>query len=205
MSIMEYNGSAIVAMCGKNCVGIACDTRLGASAMTTATDFEKIFEMNSKTLLGVSGLVTDMITVNRLLQHRLKTYKMLENRDMGVKTFSHVVSKMLYEKRFGPYMIEPVIAGLHGPDNTPYLSAMDLIGAEVFTDDFAVAGTSSENLYGTCEMFYKPDLEPDELFEVLAQSLLTGVDRDALSGWGCIVKIMTPDKIITRKLTGRQD
>ena len=96
-------------------------------------------------------------------------YKLRENRDMGVKTFSHLVSTMLYEKRFGPYYTEPVIAGLSGPDNKPYLAAMDLIGAPVLTDAFVVAGTSGENLYGTCEMFYKPDLEPDELFEVLAQ------------------------------------
>ncbi len=33
--------------------------------------------------------------------------------------------------------------------------------------------------------------------QVLAQSLLTAVDRDAMSGWGCVVKIMTPDRIIT--------
>eukprot|EP00750_Incisomonas_marina_P015328 INCI18161.1.p1 GENE.INCI18161.1~~INCI18161.1.p1 ORF type:complete len:239 (-),score=50.15 INCI18161.1:1061-1678(-) len=205
MSILEYNGSAIIAMCGKNCVGIASDTRLGAQAQTTATDFEKVFQMNNKICLGLSGLATDIITLRRIMEWRLKGYKLRENRDMGVKTFSHLVSTMLYEKRFGPYYTEPVIAGLEGPDDTPYLCAMDLIGAPVLTNDFVVAGTSAENLYGTCEMFYKPDLEPDELFEVLAQALLTGVDRDALSGWGCVVKIMTPDRVITRKLTGRQD
>jgi hypothetical protein len=32
--------------------------------------------------------------------------------------------------------------------------------------------------------------EPDQLFEVLAQCLLTAVDRDALSGWGAVVHIM---------------
>ena len=30
--LMEYNGSAIVAMAGENCVGIAADTRHGAGA-----------------------------------------------------------------------------------------------------------------------------------------------------------------------------
>lgn len=197
MSILEYNGSAIIAMCGKNCIGIASDTRLGAQAQTTATDFEKVFQMNNKICLGLPGLATDIITLRRILEWRLKGYKLRENRDMGVKTFSHLVSTMLYEKRFGPYFTEPIIAGLDGPDNKPYVCAMDLIGAPVLTDDFVVAGTSSENLYGTCEMFYKPDLEPDQLFEVLAQALLTGVDRDALSGWGCVVKILTPDKVIT--------
>ena len=72
MSILEYNGSAIVAMCGKNCVGIACDTRLGAQAQTTATDFEKVFQMNDKICLGLSGLATDVITLRRILDWRLK-------------------------------------------------------------------------------------------------------------------------------------
>ena len=166
MSAMEINGSAVVAMCGKNCVGIASDTRLGNQGQTIATDFEKVFQMNDKIMLGMSGLATDTITLKRKLELQLKKYKLRENREMSVKTFSHLMSTMLYAKRFGPYYTEPVIVGLDGPDNTPYISAMDLIGAPVLTNDFAVAGTSSENLYGTCEMFYKPDLEPDELFEV---------------------------------------
>lgn len=29
MSIDEYNGGAIIAMIGKNCIAIACDRRLG--------------------------------------------------------------------------------------------------------------------------------------------------------------------------------
>lgn len=32
--------------------------------------------------------------------------------------------------------------------------------------------------------------EPDQLFEVLSQSLLASMDRDALSGWGAVVHIM---------------
>lgn len=32
--------------------------------------------------------------------------------------------------------------------------------------------------------------EPDQLFEVISQSLLNAQDRDALAGWGGIVHIM---------------
>jgi len=38
---MEYNGSAIVAMVGKNCVAIASDKRLGQQNMTISCDFKK--------------------------------------------------------------------------------------------------------------------------------------------------------------------
>ena len=46
--------------------------------------------------------------------------------------FPALLSTILYEKRFGPYFCEPVVAGLLD-DNTPFLSGMDLIGAPVFT------------------------------------------------------------------------
>lgn len=32
--------------------------------------------------------------------------------------------------------------------------------------------------------------EPEELFEVISQALLSSVDRDCLSGWGGIVHVV---------------
>jgi 20S proteasome subunit beta 3 len=56
-----------------------------------------------------------------------------------------------------------------------------------------------------CESLYKPNQEPEELFETLAQALLASVDRDALSGWGGVVHIITKEGVMTRELKGRQD
>lgn len=52
---------------------------------------------------------------------------------------------------------------------------------------------------------WKPDMEPEELFETIAQCLLSGVERDALSGWGSVVHLITKDKVITRTIKGRMD
>lgn len=52
---------------------------------------------------------------------------------------------------------------------------------------------------------YKDNMEPEELFEVISQCLLASVDRDAYSGWGGIVYIITPEKIIERRLKTRMD
>lgn len=60
---MEYNGAAIVAMVGKECVAIASDLRLGIQAQTVSTDFQKVFEMNDKLYVGLPGLATDVLTV----------------------------------------------------------------------------------------------------------------------------------------------
>lgn len=39
----------------------------------------------------------------------------------------------------------------------------------------------------------------------MAQCLLASVDRDALSGWGGVVHIITPEGIMSKTLKGRQD
>lgn len=51
-----------------------------------------------------------------------------------------------------------------------------------FAKDFIVSGTASDQLFGTCESLWEPDLEPEDLFETCSQALLNAVDRDALSG-----------------------
>eukprot|EP00301_Raphidiophrys_heterophryoidea_P015080 c235_g1_i1.p1 GENE.c235_g1_i1~~c235_g1_i1.p1 ORF type:complete len:206 (-),score=52.28 c235_g1_i1:121-738(-) len=205
MSIMEYNGAGIIAMKGKNCVGIASDRRFGVQHTTLACNQQKIFKVNEKLMIGYSGLVSDMLSLQERFQFRLNLYKMREEREMKPSTFSSLVSTTLYERRFAPYFVEPVVAGLEGPDNKPFISGMDLLGAPVFADDFVVSGTNVDSLLGACESFYRPDMDEEQLFETLSQALLNGVDRDALAGWGGIVHIITPTHIITKTLKSRMD
>jgi len=222
MSILEYNGSGIIAMCGKNCVAIASDTRYGIRQQTVATDLQRIFRINDKSYVGWSGLVTDVQTMQAKLHFRTKMYALREDREIKPQTLGNLVSTLLYERRFSPYFVEPVVAGLQDrkikiedkktgkveikeEKDVPYIYATDLIGAGCTTDDFLVAGTAAEELLGTCEAFFKPNLEPEELFEVISQALLAAVDRDCLAGWGAIVHIITPDKVISRQLKTRKD
>ena len=110
--------------------------------------------------------------------------------------------------RFGPYFVAPVIAGLDKVSETEYkpvICTYDSIGYREHSGQFEVAGTGGELLYGVCETFYKPDLGPEELFEVISNSLLSAMDRDSLSGWGARVYILTPTEVIVRSLKCRQD
>jgi 20S proteasome subunit beta 3 len=50
-------------MVGKNCVAIASDRRYGIKYQTVSTNMQKIFKINNKCFLGLSGLATDVQTV----------------------------------------------------------------------------------------------------------------------------------------------
>jgi 20S proteasome subunit beta 3 len=203
MSIMEYNGAAVVAMTGRGCVAIASDLRLGVQHQTVACDFHKVFRIHEHLYIGLPGLATDVQTVVNKARFRERLYALREERRMKPAVFAHMVSSMLYEKRFGPFFVEPIIAGLSAEERrddsgrvvsvsyTPFITAMDLIGAGVDTSDFVVGGTSSEELYGVCEAMYRPDMEPEDLFETISQCLLAAADRDCLAGWGAVVHLMS--------------
>ena len=113
--------------------------------------------MNDKVYTGLTGLASDVISLDNLFKFRTNLYKLREDRDIKPAQFSALVSTMLYEKRFGPWFCEPIVAGLND-DDTPFLSGMDLIGAPVFTDSFVVAGTCTSNMHGMCEAMYRPDM-----------------------------------------------
>ena len=120
-------------------------------------------------------------------------YTIKEERTMEPETFIHLVSSTLYEKRWGPYFIEPVLAGMQKTPAgalRPFIASTDLIGCINFAKDFVVAGTASEKLFGVAEGLWEPDLEPEDLFETISQTLLNAVDRDAYSGWGAVVYVM---------------
>lgn len=153
MSIMEYSGGSCVAMVGKDCVAIASDLRLGQQALTIANNFPKIFPTTEKTLLGLSGLATDVLTLSEVFRYKTNMYKLKEERIIEPKTLAHLMSSTLYERRFGPYFTYPIVAGLHSKTNKPYIATFDSIGCMENAKDFVVSGTSSDQLFGMCKLF----------------------------------------------------
>lgn len=82
------------------------------------------------------------------------------------------------------------MVGLEPDTYEPFICNMDLIGNVCFPEDFVVGGTCEDQLFGTCETMWEPDLSPDDLFETISQALMSAFNRDAGSGWGAVVYIM---------------
>lgn len=204
MSIMNYNGGCVIAMKGKDCVAIASDRRFGVQGKSMSSKFDRVFRFGPTLFIGIPGLATDTKTVHQRLRFRVNMYELRENRPIEPKTFSSLVSSFLYERRFGPYFIEPVVAGLQ-KSGEPYIAAFDLIGCITEPQDFVVSGSCDEQLYGMCETLWEPNLSPDELFEVAAQALINSCDRDAISGWGGTVTIIEKNQITVKDIAMRMD
>jgi 20S proteasome subunit beta 3 len=144
-------------MVGKDCVAIACDLRLGLQSLTVSNNFPKIFSYGD-VYLGLTGLATDVSTVSDLFRYKVNMYRLREERQISPQTMANLVSTSLYEKRFGAYFVSPVIAGINHTTGKPFICGFDSIGCIDFAKDFIVSGTASDQLFGTCEGLWEPDL-----------------------------------------------
>lgn len=205
MSIMTYSGGSVLAMSGKECFVIVSDNRLGEQLKTISMEVPKLHIVNDSVVYGLTGLRTDQQTFANKVEFRTEMYKLREERQITGKAFAAMLSSMLYEARFGPWFVEPVIGSIDKATGEVYLCATDLLGAPCEPEDYVCAGTAGESLHGMCEALWRPNLSPEEVFEVAAQAMLSACDRDSLSGYGAVAMIVTKDKITTRLIKGRKD
>jgi len=205
MDIDSLNGGSVIAMRGDGCVTIGSDLRLGSRFLTIVTNKEKIYKFGEHLYLGIAGLGTDAQTIVQRMTFRKNMYELRENRPIKPETFMHMLSNMQYEKRFGPYFCEPIVAGLHPTTFEPYIAASDSIGCIDAPEDFVAVGTAQHQMIGTCESFWEKNMDQDNLFEATSQSLLSALERDAASGWGAIVYTVTKDAVTAKTLQCRLD
>ena len=65
-------------MAGKKCVGIASDRRYGLRNQTISCEMQKTFKVNDRTLCGLTGLATDMQTLEQRFVFRSNMYRLRE-------------------------------------------------------------------------------------------------------------------------------
>ncbi|VDO39898.1 unnamed protein product [Haemonchus placei] len=177
------------------CVCIASDLRIGEQMTTIAVDQKKVHKIADKVYLGLAGFNSDAVTVLEKVTFRKTLYELRENRKIKPAVLATMISNLAYQHRFGSFFTEPLVAGLDPDTNKPYICGMDTIGCIAAPKDFVAVGTGQEYLLGVCEMFWKENMSPEELFEATAQSMLACLERDAASGWGVVIYTITKDKV----------
>ena len=50
-------------------------------------------------------------------------------------------------------------------------------------------------MFGMLETMYKPNMKPQEVEDTLSEIIVSGGDRDILSGYGAVVYILTVDEM----------
>ncbi|XP_063984319.1 proteasome subunit beta type-1 [Diachasmimorpha longicaudata] len=206
------NGGSVVAIAGEDFAIIAAETRLSAGYSIYSRNQEKLFKLSDKTVLGCSGCWCEILTLTRILAARMQMYNHEHNKDMSTPATAQMLSTMLYYKRFFPYYVSNMLAGLD-ENGKGCIYSYDPIG-HVERSMYRASGSSGallqpllDNLVGLKNQ-ENPDKEPitkEKALNIVKDMFISATERDIYTGDSVSIRIITKDGIEHESFELRKD
>ncbi|KYM98866.1 PREDICTED: proteasome subunit beta type-1-like [Cyphomyrmex costatus] len=206
------NGGSVVALAGDDFCVIAADTRLSTGFTIHTRNQDKLFPLSDTTILGCSGCWCDTTTLTRLLSARMQMYKHEHQKEMLTPAVAQMLSIMLYHKRFFPYYVSNILAGLD-ENGKGCLYSYDPIGHCEKTT-YRAGGSAGALLqplldnqigYKNQEGVTPVPLTQEKAVAILKDIFTSAAERDIYTGDGITIKIITKDGIEVSSFALRKD
>lgn len=208
------NGGTVVAISGKDYAIIASETRLSTGYQIYTRDQPKLFQLTPQCILGSTGCWCDALTFAKVIDTRVKNYYYEHNRVISTPACAQLVSTMLYYKRFFPYYISNIVAGLD-EEGKGCVYSYDPVG-HFEKCMYSVGGSSCaliqpfldnrvglKNIQGVT-----PDsilLDRDDALRVIKDVFVSAGERDIYVGDSVDIRIITADGVQLLKHKLRKD
>ena len=167
---------------------------------------------NDKVMFGAAGCWCDVVTFSRVLEIRSKMYRYDHNQELSHKSAAQLISTMLYNRRFFPYYIDTIVAGLD-ENGKGWVYHYDPVG-NYEPLRYSCSGSGSalimpflDNQVGkkNMENVTPGDLELDEALMVVKDALTSASEREITCGDDAHICIITKDGIREEKMEMRRD
>lgn len=203
---------SIVAIAGEDFVVIGGDTRLSSGFSIHTRNQNKLFRLSNTTVLGCSGCWCDTLTLTRILAARIQMYHHEHQKAMATPAVAQMLSTMLYYKRFFPYYIANILAGLDS-EGKGCVYSYDPIG-HCERSNYRAGGSAGallqpllDNQIGLKNM-QNVNREPvtlERAVAVLKDVFISAAERDIYTGDSIILNIITKDGIKEDSFELRKD
>ncbi|MCL7383020.1 MAG: archaeal proteasome endopeptidase complex subunit beta [Thaumarchaeota archaeon] len=187
-----YPGATTLGIKGRDAVVLAAEKRLTYGYFVVSKTVRKVFQITSKIGAACAGFVGDMQNLIRDAQAEINLYRFMYQREPEVRTVAKVLSNYLFSSRFFPYLAETIVGGFD--ETGGHVLVLDPLGS-IIEDDYAVVGSGAEIAIGVIEISYKPNMTAEELRELAIKAVKASISRDAASGNGIDLLIITNDGI----------
>jgi len=211
----ESNEGSIVAISGGDFVVIASDTRLSSGYSIYTREQPKLFKLSDKTILGLASCWCDALTLAKIVEARMKMYGHEHNKEMSTPAVSQMVSSLLYYKRFFPYYVTTVVAGLDS-DNVGRIYSYDSVGSKVESSNIACGSAShllqplldnqvdGKNI-GDIVPKKAPVFSREEAVNIIRDVFVSAAERDIYTGDSILIYILTAEGIKEMTFPLRKD
>ncbi len=193
-------GATAVGLRTKDSVILAAERRIAYGGFVMSKSGRKVFLIKDSYGLAFAGLFADIQTLKRIMTLQIHDYEIENSRKMSVKSAVRLLSVIMYQYKFMPFLSEVIFGGID--EEGPHLYVMDSLGS-VIEDDYAAIGTGAPIAIGIVESKYRKDLSPEEAKELALNAIKAAISRDATSGDGIDVVVITPSKSWSESITLR--
>jgi len=186
--------SSEVVKTGTSTIGITFDggVVVGADHRATMGHFianksvQKVFQISNSIALTTAGLVGHAQSLSRTLASELRLYELKRDSPMTVKGAATLTANILVGR---PHHVQLLIVGVDKSGSSVY--SIDAAGGSI-PDVYCATGSGSPYMYGVLEDQYRDNMSREEALRVAAKSLLASAQRDAASGNGMDLAVITP-------------
>ena len=193
-------GATAVGLRTKDSVILAAERRIAYGGFVMSKAGRKVFLIKDRYGLAFAGLFADIQTLKRIMSLQIHDYEIENSRRMSVKSAVRLLSVIMYQYKSLPFLSEVIFGGID--EEGPHLYVMDSLGS-VIEDDYAAIGTGAPIAIGIIESKYRKDLSPEEAKELALNAIKAAISRDATSGDGIDVVVITPSKSWSESITLR--
>ena len=189
------NESADVVKTGTSTIGITFDggVVVGADHRATMGHFianksvQKLFKISDSVALTTAGLVGHAQSLSRTLAAELRLYELKRGKAMTVKGAATLTANILVGR---PHYVQLLIVGVDESGSSVF--SIDSAGGSI-PDVYCATGSGSPYMYGVLEDQFSDGMSQDEALRVAAKALLASSQRDAASGNGMDLAVITAD------------
>lgn len=179
---------------GTSTVGITFDggVVVGADHRATMGHFvanksvQKLFRIADNLALTTAGLVGHAQSLSRTLAAEMNLFELKRGRQMTVKGAATLTANILVGR---PHWVQLLIAGVD--EDGAHVYSIDSAGGSI-PDKYCATGSGSPYMYGVLEDQFKEGMKEKEALRVAAKALLASAQRDAASGNGMDLCVITP-------------
>jgi len=187
--IEPKKGTTTVGLTYKGGVVLATDQRVTLGRMIMSR-VDKVFPVTNNLAITTAGTVSDNQVLLKHMQAEMKLFELENKKSATLETLSSVLQNTVYSgyKRWSPFMIQAIIAGL-SRDKTYNLMSFDPSGAAI-DDPYTATGSGMMFALGILQEHYKKDMTEKEAIELATRAIYTAIRRDSASGDGIVISVI---------------
>lgn len=173
-------------------VVLATEKRATMGYMIASKKAKKVYQVAERIGMTTAGGVGDAQQLARVLTVECNLYQIRRSRPITVGATATLLSNYLNQNRYFPYYVQLLVGGVD--ENGPSVYSVDAMGGATKEAEIVATGSGSPMAYGVLEDRFKAGMTEDEAVELAVRGLKSAMKRDAGSGEGIHVVVITPEK-----------